>query len=186
MTGFGIVLYGPPASGKSTVTRELHTLDQHFSLFKRLKSGAGRTEEYRMVPETEIDELRLRGEVVWENQRYGAVYVIDRPSLATALENGVPVVHVGQPEAVKAIREVQGNWLVVSLWCPRDLAVSRIRARATGDIAEREQAWDSTPALLEADLSINTDDVAPTEAAHLILAAHRQQAAHVRSKGASR
>jgi guanylate kinase len=44
----GILLYGPPASGKDTITVELCELNQTYGAFERLKIGSGRTRGYRM------------------------------------------------------------------------------------------------------------------------------------------
>lgn len=166
----GVILYGPPAAGKDTVTTALHELDSGYKLFRRLKAGSGRTSGYRMTDEATLDMLHRRGEVVWENRRYGARYVIDGPSLVQKLHDGIPIVHLGQREAVAAVTRAvpDARWLVVSLWCPRKVAEQRIIARKTGDTTERLSAWDATETLTEADLTLNTDDLTPRLAAERI------------------
>jgi guanylate kinase len=99
----GIVLYGPPAAGKDTVTRALRALDPRYQLFSRLKAGPGRTTGYRMTTTAAIDALHAQGEVIWESQRYGATYVIDRSGLRACLADHVSVLHVGQVDAVRAV-----------------------------------------------------------------------------------
>jgi guanylate kinase len=162
----GIILYGPPAAGKDTVTAALTTLDPAYLPFRRLKSGAGRTEGYRMASRAEIDRLRKAGELIWENRRYEAEYFVDRSFMAGELSRGYPVLHLGQPEAIDTMRSAfpETRWLVVYLWCPRDVAESRILERATGDADARLQAWDSTPPIA-GDLTINTGATSPTESA---------------------
>jgi len=166
----GVLLYGPPAAGKDTITRALCELDSAYRLFQRLKSGPGRTAGYRMTGMREVERLRAEGEVVWENHRYGAVYVIDRPTLCVDLTRHVPVLHLGQVEAVQAVKSAvpEAPWLTVYLWCPREVAEDRILARATGDTADRLEAWDRTPPLTGADLAIDTATVAPDEAARQV------------------
>ncbi|MEV6704315.1 kinase [Micromonospora wenchangensis] len=166
----GVILYGPPAAGKDTVTAALHALDTRYSLFQRLKAGPGRTTGYRMTSEATLDELGRNGDVVWENGRYGARYVVDRPSLIEGLSAGMPVVHLGQRPAVDAVRAAvpDARWCVVYLWCPRDVAVQRIVARRTGDTEARIRAWDDTEPLAESDLTLNTAEVPPQLAAELI------------------
>lgn len=44
-----VMLYGPPAAGKDTVTEALIRLDRSYRLYQRLKVGAGRTDGYRMT-----------------------------------------------------------------------------------------------------------------------------------------
>ncbi|MDO3687683.1 hypothetical protein [Micromonospora sp. C28ISP2-4] len=98
----GVILYGPPAAGKDTITRALTDADPADRLFRRLKAGPGRTAGYRMTTADKLKELRSRGEVAWENDRYGARYIVDRPALRRDLTDYVPVVHLGQTEAVDA------------------------------------------------------------------------------------
>ncbi|WP_435121270.1 kinase [Micromonospora tulbaghiae] len=166
----GVILYGPPAVGKDTITAALCDLDQRFQLYSRLKVGPGRTSGYRMSDESTLEGLRRSGDVVWENQRYGARYVVDRPSLVTALSAGIPVVHLGQRQAVAAVAAaVAGTrWCSVYLWCPRKAAEQRIIARRTGDTDARLRAWDATEPLFGADLTLNTAELSPQEAAERI------------------
>jgi guanylate kinase len=166
----GILLYGPPASGKSTITRELAvTADSKTQLFKRLKVGAHRRDEYRMTTADVLDDLRSRGEIIWENRRYGAVYATDRPELLRMTQAGlVPVVHVGQVEAIHALRNEPVHWLTVALTCPRGTAIQRIVHRATGDTSARIAAWDDSDTLTAPDLRVDTSTCTPQEAGTLI------------------
>ncbi|PZG11527.1 kinase [Micromonospora craterilacus] len=175
----GVILYGPPASGKDTVTAALRQLDDSYQQFERLKVGSGRTSGYRMGTDRHLTSLRASGDVVWENQRYHSVYVVDAPALRQQLGRGVPVLHLGQVEAVDAVREAfpSVRWTVVALTCPRDLAKQRIAARHTGDTAERLSAWDATEPLVTADLTVDTSTIQPDEAARLIDDASRRATA---------
>lgn len=166
----GVVLYGPPASGKDTVTSALSLVDSSYRIFRRLKVGPGRTVGYRMSQESIVDELRIRGGVVWENRRYDSLYVVDLPALHACLNDHVPVVHLGQAEAVEAVvQAVEGaSWVVVSLWCPRDVAYERIVARGTDDTDARLNAWDATTPLRQPHLEIDTSKTRPSEAASKI------------------
>jgi guanylate kinase len=154
----GVILYGPPAAGKDTVTRELHTLDVRYELFPRLKVGGGRTVGYRMATEALLDSLRARREIVWENYRYDAVYLVDRPELVRRLNGEIPVLHLGQLEAIDAVVRAtpDARWLIVYLWCSRDVAAHRIVARGTGDVDARLRAWDETKPVSSAHLTVNT------------------------------
>jgi guanylate kinase len=161
-----VILYGPPAAGKDTITRKLERLSSRYSLFPRLKIGGGRTAGYRITDPAEIERMRAAGDVIWENHRYGSSYFVDRGMLNAEVELGIPVLHLGQAEAINAVRDALNHvrWLVVYVWCPRDVAVRRIEARQTGDTAARMQAWDATPPV-PADLTINTAEVAAEAAA---------------------
>ena len=166
-----VILYGPPASGKSTITRCLEHIDGRYGLFPRLKAGGGRAAEYRIVTREYIEGLRIAGDIVWANERYGAMYAIDRSYLLNLVEAGrIPVLHLGQRCAVDAVRSAIPDVRVttISLTYPRSLAVQRIADRATGDDADRIAAFDTTDRLVNADLVIDTSAVTPIEAAQLI------------------
>jgi len=166
-----LVLYGPPASGKSTITGALESLNHRFRLFPRLKLGDGRRSEYRTATRADLERLRASGEIIWENQRYGAVYVTDRGHIAGMFGDGlIPVLHVGQVDAADAIgKAFPGVPLTrVSLTCPRPAAAARIAGRATGDTAERLAAYDATAPLPDADLVIDTSVTPVPDAARRI------------------
>ncbi|RIV29812.1 kinase [Micromonospora radicis] len=166
----GLVMYGPPASGKDTVTAALCELDPCYQHFERLKVGPGRVTGYRMTTLENLARLRAAGSILWENARYGAVYVVDRPSLVRTEDDTIPVVHLGQVAAVNAVTRgtPEISWVVVQLWSDRQTAATRITERATGDIAARLRAWDETEWLDNANLTIDTSAVSPAEAADLI------------------
>ncbi|MEO3781321.1 kinase [Micromonospora sp. B11E3] len=152
------------------MTTALHQLDSRYRQFQRLKAGPGRTVGYRMATEDEVAGLHASGLVVWENRRYGAVYVVDAPGLRQQLEQAVPVVHLGQLDAIDAVQRAfpDVRWTVVALICPRDVAVQRIIQRQTGDTLERLRAWDETEPAATAEITIDTSRTAPAEAASLI------------------
>jgi guanylate kinase len=166
-----VILYGPPAAGKDTVTQALTQLDRSYQLYQRLKVGAGRTAGYRMTTLAHVDALRSTGSVIWENRQYDALYVVDRASLTGMLEICIPVLHVGQIGAVQAVIAAlppDTQSVTVWLWCPRDTAIGRIAERGTENMAARLRVWDETAPLPEADISINTAQVHPVDTARAI------------------
>lgn len=175
MNGRGVILYGPPAAGKDTVTRALWDLDPGYRLFSRLKVGAGKSAGYRMGTAEQLVELEAAGDVVYRNSRYGNTYVVDRPGLNEAFGAGVPVVHLGQVEGIHAlVKGFPAEWVVVLLWCAREETAVRSAARGDADSEARLTAWDATRTDLDAhpgqvwDLTVDTADIAPAEAARLI------------------
>ncbi len=124
-----------------------------------------------MTTLSHIKTLRSAGSVVWETRRYDALYVVDRASLTDMLTVCIPVVHVGQVEAVKAVTAAlppATRWITVWLWCPRDVAAARITERGTGDTAARLRAWDETAPLPEVGITINTAEAHHADAAATI------------------
>ncbi|MEU0313920.1 hypothetical protein [Nocardioides sp. NPDC006273] len=166
----GVILYGPPAAGKDTIDAALRQVSREYAHFERLKVGPGRTVGYRLADAGALQALRERGAIVWENQRYGATYVVDEPGLLDALRRGVPIIHLGQPEAVDAVQGIEApvSWTVVELSCPEPIALERLRARGSHDLDERLDAWRETPGLASADVRIDTSEIAPDEAARQI------------------
>ncbi|MFI8454192.1 guanylate kinase [Kitasatospora sp. NPDC085464] len=175
MTSHGLILYGPPAAGKDTVTRALRDISPEYRLFSRLKVGSGKSAGYRMGTAEQLAELEAAGDVIYLNRRYGNTYVIDRPGMDEAFMMGIPVVHLGQVEGINALTKgYPADWSVVLLWCSRESTASRSAGRGDADTADRLSAWDATQADVDAhpgqtwDLTVDTGNVEPAEAARLI------------------
>lgn len=164
----GLILYGPPASGKSTITQLLEE-SGGFALFPRLKVGGGNTVGYRMTSPEDLKLLRESGQLLWENERYGASYAVDRSHLDAMLreDSSTPVLHLGQPEGVEAILTAYPpqTWLVVELRTQLADAQKRIRMRRDTDEDERLEAWAATPTLGRTDVLIDTSRTSPQDAA---------------------
>ncbi|MFF2352459.1 guanylate kinase [Kitasatospora sp. NPDC058115] len=175
MIARGLILYGPPAAGKDTVTRALQDISPEYRLFSRLKVGSGKSVGYRMGTAEQLAELRTDGDVVYENSRYGNVYAIDRPGLGEAFEDGIPVVHLGQIDGIDAlVKGYPAAWSTVLLWCTREETAVRSAGRGDADTGARLAAWDATRADVDAhpgqrwDLTVDTGSTGPAEAARLI------------------
>lgn len=171
----GVVIYGPPASGKDTVTAALSQLAPKYVQFARLKVGSGKSAGYRMGTADQLHELEVAGDVVYANTRYGNTYAIDRPGVDAAFAAGVPVVHLGQVDGIRALVDgYQADWSAVLLWCPRKVTEQRSAGRGDSDTAARLAAWDATREDLDAhpgmvwDLTIDTTEASPQDAARLI------------------
>lgn len=141
-----VILYGPPASGKDTVTRALTAGNGRYVQYRRLKVGPGRTCGYQMTTDAELDRRRAHGTLLYENNRYDSTYAVDSADLRDIVESGkVPVLHIGQTDGIMAISKLAGfDWLVVALWCSRGEAAQRLAERDDNRIEERLVAWDAT------------------------------------------
>jgi guanylate kinase len=172
----GILLYGPPAAGKDTITTALAALDARYVPFRRLKVGSGKSTGYRMGTAAQLADLEAIGDVVYRNERYGNVYVVDRPGLDRAFEGGaLPIVHLGQVTGVERVAALSGvRWVRVLLWCSRASTAERSRHRGDTDTAARLAAWDVTREDLALypqarwEVRVDTDVVTPREAAQQI------------------
>jgi guanylate kinase len=147
----GIVIYGPPASGKDTITAALTCLDSRFTLLPKLKVGTGRADGYEFVSAEQLDKLRQAGRLVAETHRYGNVYAIDRQTIEDRHAAGyVPVVHMGNLDDLRRlIGRTPDSWLRVLLWVPREVTEQRSRSRGDLDTGKRLTAWDETLTDLE-------------------------------------
>ncbi|WP_405985255.1 phosphotransferase-like protein [Streptomyces sp. NBC_00872] len=172
----GILLYGPPAAGKDTITAALTELDARYVPFARLKIGNGKTGGYRMGAPEQLAELEARGDVIYRNDRYGNIYVVDRPGLDQAMEGDrTTVVHLGQMAGMEQVTALfPAHWVRVLLWCSKETTAQRSLQRGDTNTAARLAAWDSTQADLAAhpraqwELRVDTDATAPRQAAQRI------------------
>lgn len=175
---YGVILYGPPGSGKDTITSELVQLRPEFALFERLKAGPGRRTGYRLTTVDHIEELSRAGGLLYRNSRYDAEYAIDRQGVASLVEaDRVPVLHVGQVVGVSAVAAFPLQWIRVLLWCPLDVSESRSIGRGDKDVEARVKVWHETRDDLLAHetepwtLILRTDQLGPTESANAIIEA---------------
>lgn len=172
----GILLYGPPASGKDTITAALRELNRIYGAFERLKIGSGRTRGYRMGTADRLAELEAHGDVIYRNDRYGNIYLVDRPGLVQAMRDGhIPILHLGQITGLEAVMDrLPATWISVLLWCSRETTAIRSQGRGDSDTEARLAAWDATAQDIKAgfdfawDLRLDTDAMSPAEAAREI------------------
>ncbi|MFG1975528.1 hypothetical protein ACGFJC_39880 [Nonomuraea fuscirosea] len=131
----GIVLYGPPTSGKSTITAALSRHDPRFTLVRKLKAGNRRGTEYDFVTVEDLTRLRTAGRLLLETRRYGNTYAIDRDQVTGLIAAGrVPIVHLGSTSDIPRLTET-APWLTILLWIPRQVCKQRSRQRDDDDTA---------------------------------------------------
>ncbi|MGW5010469.1 guanylate kinase [Streptomyces parvulus] len=174
----GVILYGPPGSGKDTITGELSRLRPEFALFQRLKAGSGRRQGYRLTTVDHIEELSRAGGLLYRNVRYDAEYAIDRQGVASLVDAGrIPVLHMGQVAGASAVAAFPLRWMRVLLWCPLNVTESRSISRGDNDVGARLKVWHETREDLLAHatepwtLTLRTDQLSPTESADVIIEA---------------
>ncbi|MEV3927274.1 guanylate kinase [Actinomadura coerulea] len=177
MTGQGVILYGPPTSGKDTTTTALTRQAERYVLLRKFKYGTGRSTGYRQVSRAELDDLRRSGRLIVETHRYGNVYAVDRNDFTALLDDGrIPIVHMGNVADLERLRAgVRLDWMSVLLWIPRTVCAQRSLHRGDVDTPDRLKAWDQTYRDVQAaadrsvfNLVIRTDQASPAEVARQI------------------
>ncbi|MGW2865912.1 guanylate kinase [Streptomyces sp. NPDC001205] len=179
-----VILYGPPAAGKDTITKALTDLDPRCVLFQRLKVGNGKTSGYRMGTAEQLASLEAEGGVIYSNSRYGNTYVVDRPGLDEMFTAGLtPVLHLGQVEGVRAVTAgYPAQWTTVLLWCSQDETAARSAGRGDSDTEARLKAWQATQDDVTAnpdqvwDLTVQTSSYSPAAAAERVWRASNPEA----------
>ncbi|MET9899789.1 guanylate kinase [Streptomyces sp. NPDC006446] len=172
----GVILYGPPGSGKDAISNELTRLRSEFALFERLKAGPGRTTGYRITTVDHIEALSRAGGLLYRNARYDAEYAIDRHGVAALVDAGrIPVLHMGQVVGASAVAAFPLHWIRVLLWCPLEVTESRSIRRGDKDVDARVKVWHETREDLLAQetepwtLTLRTDQMSPAESANTII-----------------
>jgi guanylate kinase len=172
-----VILYGPPACGKDTITRALTYLNAQYVPFQRMKIGSGNANGYRLASPADLASLHTSGDVIYQNERYGNTYVVDRPHLAAILKAGqTPVLHLGQVAGIRAVTSYPARWITVLLWCSRETTAQRAQGRGSVDVDARLAAWDETAQDLKQagqcdfNARLDTDTTPPREAAEAIAA----------------
>lgn len=176
-TPTAVIFYGPPASGKDTITQALAHLDPRYVAYERMKIDSGNARGYRLAGPDELARLHTSGDVLYQNERYGNTYVVDRPHLSAMLDAGqTPVLHLGQIAGIHSVTAYPARWITVLLWCSRETTAQRAEARGSTDTDARLTAWDETAEDLkhanESDFHarLDTGTMTPQEAAKTIAA----------------
>jgi guanylate kinase len=167
-----LVLYGPPAVGKDTITEALAALDPAYQLFPLLKAGVGRSHGYRMVGLHQLGALASAGDLILRWNRYGSTYAIDRQGIEAALANGQPVLHFAERYHVETLIAATpaADWLIVGLTCPRPIAAQRLVERNPDDVQQRLAVFDQVEAIGDLGaVELDTSILTPEQAAKSIL-----------------
>lgn len=170
----GLVLLGPPAAGKDTITTLLEQRSD-LRLVRKVKAGSGRAAGYRLVSSETFDGHAERGEMISAVERYGNRYGVLRSDVVAVQQDGhVPVVHTASPDEAK--RLVEEGMALCLIWCSRSTSSERLNARDQSSVAERLAVWDQLQSELGdaeslLDIVVDTTNRSADDAARAIIAA---------------
>ncbi|ANY06335.1 hypothetical protein [Pseudonocardia sp. HH130630-07] len=185
----GVVLAGPPGSGRRTLAFALTSLRRSYAHVPGLTTTPHPLVDAEQVPPSQLAELRSWAALVHESTVGGTRVAHDRERADRLRAQGrTPVVCVADADALVAFTHEPGGWLTVLLHCPRDRAEQRLRAAGHGASLDRRwsRRWEQTAAGLHraaerVTLALRSDRLDPLDAARLVhLAA---QADPPRSRG---
>ncbi len=132
----GILLAGPPASGKRTVALALSSLRRGYAHVSALTTATQPVLSAVPTSQRYLDDLSSWAQLFYEFRVEGARYVYDRERLDRLRGQGrLPVVCVEDIDALSAFERESGDWLPVLVWCPREHARDRLTLRRA--ISER-------------------------------------------------
>lgn len=158
----GLIIYGPPASGKTSIASALKSYTDKFVPFRKIKCGGTTSDEYRQADPAKIAALRNSRSIIYENSRYGNLYVVDKSEVDRIFaQSRIPIIHIGQIEGIRAIKSYHAAWTSVLLWCSDKVSEERLHARGSQDVEERLSIWLETKIditnRLDADFSFEID-----------------------------
>jgi hypothetical protein len=186
----GIVLAGPPASGKRTTTFALTSLRRSYAPFPALTVARQPSIHAEQTTRQHLDELRAWAQIFHEFTVEGTSYAFDRERLSKLREQGrIPVACVDDADALQAFEHESSDWLQILLWCPREAAERRLTsgwpAREEHEAPGRPsmRRWDRSSKGLQRDtrrftLTIRSDRLDAVQVAQIVhLAAMAVEAA---------
>jgi hypothetical protein len=123
----GIVLAGPPASGKRTAAFALTSLRRSYAPFPALTVAHQSPIAAEQTTQRHLDELKAWAQVFHEFTNDGISYAYDRERLNKLREQGrIPVACVDDADTARAFEREADDWLQILLWCPRAEAERRL------------------------------------------------------------
>jgi guanylate kinase len=151
-SGNVILLSGPPASGKDSVTNLLNERNTLFVNFLKhcgcdLSAEKRGMESYVNISVEEFKRMISNGDFIQYHKRYGRFYGVSKKLLNDYLNKGlVPVIHTGRIENLITLEsKILNKVYKILIWAKRDDIQQRLDKRQNGDIIEinkRLEAYD--------------------------------------------
>lgn len=146
MTGNGkkiILLCGPPASGKDTLTELLKKRNNIFCYFKkhRVANQVDRSRNlttYFQISLKEFQQTIGKDEFIQFHKRYERFYGVSRKVLNNYLQcDKIPIIHVGKIyDLMELEAALEANVAKILIWETKDVIRERLMLRHHGDYKE--------------------------------------------------
>ena len=163
---FGVILYGPPGSGKSTITKLLQQTLRGGTKIRLIKVANGTNDEYLHMSRAEFNKIEPFN-ILWSTERYGTTYAIRKDSIVHLESSLTPIIELGQAKAIKAVEAATDyKWFKVSLQCTKETAARRLTSRKRQE--ERIDNWHNTEPI-DADVTLDTTHLSVAETKQLIV-----------------
>ncbi len=138
-----ILLSGPPASGKDSLTEALHGIDPKFVHFRKHRAGSGGQPgaAYIDISVSQFERMAQQNRFAQWHDRYGRYYGVAVEELDRTLSTAkIPIIHVGKYQNLLALRQhpLLRPALSILLLCSRAAAGVRLENRHAGQLGEVE------------------------------------------------
>jgi len=125
-----LLVAGPPASGKDTITEALTALDSKYVLFKKHRTGVD-SAKYNTLSAGDFEQMKNDGAFVQAHYRYGRGYGVCKETLRDLVDaNKLPIIHTGKIDNLLLLKStINYPCGTVLLWEERDVLIERIKQR---------------------------------------------------------
>ncbi len=130
-----ILLCGPPASGKDSITEAVCNIDKSFCHFKKHrainKNANMDRNNYINISKDEFEKMIKNGDFIQYHKRYDRYYGISKQALADGISKNLNIIiHTGRIENLQELKKkINVNTISILLWAPIYLLRQRLQKR---------------------------------------------------------